>query len=157
MYPVTVYSSKPSSRMWQYYVKSIGDMRWCQNPKGCTYDHVHDPTPNYEIQKSGRICYISTCEDCSFKSCIKCQSPWHEGELCAEHQHRLEQTKQEQRDSNVTIMRSTKPCPRCKVPIEKWSGCDDVTSLQCAHHFCYLCGAEMGFMVLHTVPITHGT
>ena len=55
-------------------------------------------------------------------------SRWHEGETCAEYQHRKKkQNEVEEKASLKKIKESCKDCPSCKKKIEKVGGCDQMT------------------------------
>ena len=81
---------------------------------------------------------IFTCQVCKYRYCIICEVPMHEGETCQEYQHGVEtaeQRKQEQARENAEseqrVKKISKPCPKCKSPLDKYTGCDHVTC-QCA-------------------------
>ena len=42
-------------------------------------------------------------------------------------------------ESELWIKANTKPCPKCKVPIEKNKACMHMTCSQCKYEFCWLC------------------
>ncbi|KAI8954657.1 hypothetical protein F4801DRAFT_575392 [Xylaria longipes] len=53
-----------------------------------------------------------------------------------EEAKRLSERKmQEERQTNNYLRRKTRPCPRCRVPIEKISGCDHMNCTKC--HFSF--------------------
>ena len=41
--------------------------------------------------------------------------------------------------SETWIAKQCKPCPKCKTPIEKESGCNHMTCAKCSHDFCWVC------------------
>ena len=61
---------------------------------------------------------------------MKCDTPDHPDKTCAQVQaaDKMKSLHQEEdQASDEYIQRSTKPCPRCKAPIEKNEGCDTMT------------------------------
>ncbi|KAI1773098.1 hypothetical protein F4818DRAFT_443461 [Hypoxylon cercidicola] len=52
-----------------------------------------------------------------------------------EHQTRL---RKEEEETNRVFYGLTKPCPECRVPIEKNQGCDHMICLRCGRHFSWM-------------------
>ena len=71
------------------------------------------------IVKNGR------CNDCKKTVCAKCREERNEGHEC----------KKEQLETIKLLKRDTKPCPRCKVPIHKIDGCDQMFCTKCKTAF----------------------
>ena len=84
------------------------------------------------------------CSKCSALTCFKHRVPWHEGKTCAEFEFpdpglkgkRLVEWKKDER-SRKKIKKDTKPCPKCKVPIEKDGGCDHMYCTRCKENWCW--------------------
>mmetsp|Transcript_37190 Transcript_37190/g.76222 ORF Transcript_37190/g.76222 Transcript_37190/m.76222 type:complete len:113 (-) Transcript_37190:118-456(-) len=51
-------------------------------------------------------------------------------------------------------LRFTRPCPICKVPVQKEDGCDNIQCSQCNHRFCWRCGEILGLWEHHGMCIT---
>ncbi|XP_073075965.1 E3 ubiquitin-protein ligase parkin isoform X2 [Manis javanica] len=102
-----------------------------------------------------------TCEEvnglgCGFVFCRDCKEPYHEGECNAPtdaagavtQAYRVDEKAAEQarwdKASKETIKRTTKPCPRCHVPVEKNGGCMHMKcpQPQCQLEWCWNCGCE---------------
>ncbi|KAM5228755.1 E3 ubiquitin-protein ligase parkin [Ctenodactylus gundi] len=102
-----------------------------------------------------------TCEalsglGCGFVFCRDCKEAYHEGEcsaLCdtsaaATQAYRVDERAAKQarweEASKETIKKTTKPCPRCGVPVEKNGGCMHMKcpQPQCKLEWCWTCGCE---------------
>ncbi|KAG2491350.1 hypothetical protein HYH03_010350 [Edaphochlamys debaryana] len=95
------------------------------------------------------------CYDCCLSSwCTACMVPWHAGQSCAEYQAGRKGDSEFQQWAK----KHSKPCPKCRAPIEKREGCNHMTCSRCSAHFCWLCGegfAEAGSTYDHLVK-RHG-
>ncbi|XP_017812926.1 E3 ubiquitin-protein ligase parkin isoform X1 [Papio anubis] len=102
-----------------------------------------------------------TCEGgnglgCGFAFCRECKEAYHEGECSALFEasgtttqaYRVDERAAEQarweEASKETIKKTTKPCPRCHVPVEKNGGCMHMKcpQPQCRLEWCWNCGCE---------------
>jgi hypothetical protein len=73
---------------------------------------------------------LFTCRTCEYRYCFHCNVPFHEGERCQEFQDRIKKDERktlEIAQSLEMLGKTTKPCPKCKSPIEKRSGCDHMS------------------------------
>lgn len=80
---------------------------------------------------------ILTCPLCKSRYCLSCEVPFHENETCegfleakqraAEIDRDIERRKQEEAASKKAVKEKSRPCPRCGVNIDKYTGCDHVT------------------------------
>ncbi|CAN0500523.1 unnamed protein product [Rangifer tarandus platyrhynchus] len=102
-----------------------------------------------------------TCEPghglgCGFVFCRDCKEPYHEGDCGAvieasgavSQAYKVDEKAAEQarweEASKETIKKTTKPCPRCHVPVEKNGGCMHMKcpQPQCQLQWCWNCGCE---------------
>lgn len=77
---------------------------------------------------------------CLASRCLKCEREAHMPVPCGLFEMWLK--KIEGKDDSVTnawIKSNTKPCPKCKVQIEKNQGCMHMTCMKCRYEFCWLC------------------
>ena len=86
--------------------------------------------------------YNITCSECSFQWCYNCHSPWHESLSCHSYREGDEQFMKwtKGRVAGYTYTPNCQKCPKCKVFIERSSGCDSMTCNRCNSNFCYKCG-----------------
>lgn len=80
---------------------------------------------------------IVKCYRCGAKQCFIHRVPWHMGVTCA--QWKRSENNENNRKSIRIILKETRNCPSCKVPIHKIEGCDLMTC-KCTFRFCFACG-----------------
>ena len=56
----------------------------------------------------------------------------HEGETCGQYKERIEEERRndltrQNEASEREVETISKPCPNCRAPLDKWTGCDHVT------------------------------
>ncbi|CAJ2512744.1 Uu.00g008630.m01.CDS01 [Anthostomella pinea] len=118
-------------------VGKLPEFQWCLNPR-CEAGQIH---PNG--------CTKAICHKCKHYSCVRHNVPWHKGETCAQFD-RIRKHRKDDKLSEQHIKEITKPCPKCKRKVHKFSGCDHITCI-CGHEWCWLCLAvyyrgENGFL-----------
>lgn len=79
------------------------------------------------------------CPSCGLTWCFSCHSPWHEGMTCREFRKGDRLLKSWAKSVNHGQVNAQK-CPRCKIFIQRTSGCDHMHCARCKTHFCYRCG-----------------
>ncbi|CAN6807287.1 unnamed protein product [Brassica oleracea] len=115
------------------YIEDNRKMKWCPAP-GCDYaiDFVAG-SGNFDV----------SCL-CSFSFCWNCTEESHRPVDCSTVSKWILKNSAESENMNW-ILANSKPCPRCKRPIEKNQGCMHMTCTPpCKYEFCWLClGAWM--------------
>ncbi|KAG9747735.1 hypothetical protein KCU73_g7274, partial [Aureobasidium melanogenum] len=82
---------------------------------------------------------IFSCQVCRHKHCVVCETNWHEDQTCEEFQAELHRNTENDEKSEKEVEKISKPCPECRVPIQKNQGCDHMTCSRCRHQFCWIC------------------
>ena len=117
-----------------------------------TYEGVHDE--NYKLTtntvqpiKAHRFC--SACGDTKIHWPVPCNilEKWKEkieeeiGELDEEEGGAKNSNGFDDVAQRLWMKANTRPCPKCKCPIEKMDGCNHMTcsNRQCRHEFCWIC------------------
>ncbi|KAJ4721664.1 RBR-type E3 ubiquitin transferase [Melia azedarach] len=125
-------SGEDKEKYFRYFIRSyVEDNRktkWCPAP-GCDYavDFVVG-SGNYDV----------TCR-CSYSFCWNCTEEAHRPVDCDTVAKWVLKNSAESENMNW-ILANSKPCPRCKRPIEKNQGCMHMTCTPpCKFEFCWLC------------------
>lgn len=119
---------KYSRYLLRSYVEDNRKTKWCPAP-GC--DHAVD-----FVVGSGR--YDVSCL-CSYSFCWNCTEEAHRPVDCSTVGKWILKNSAESENMNW-ILANSKPCPKCKRPIEKNQGCMHITCTPpCKFEFCWLC------------------
>lgn len=87
-------------------------LRWCPKPNCEGYGLI-------STSEAGPL----SCVICGFRYCPHCLEPSHEPAPCS-----------------VLPLGSVKFCPRCRVKVERATGCSHMHCPHCKFHWCWLCG-----------------
>ncbi len=108
-------------------------VRWCPRP-GC----------GLLVENAGPKSIEVSCK-CEYVFCFDCMAEGHLPVDCETNKKWFDKHTAE--SGNVNWMKAnTKPCPKCKLPIEKNQGCNHMTCSQCRYEFCWIC---MGDWIAH--------
>lgn len=84
------------------------------------------------------------CEECHFDWCFTCHAPWHKSMSCKDFKRGNKMFKKWTKDTTECGTGiNARPCPKCKVFIQRQDGCDQMTCPRCRTTFCYLCGKKI--------------
>ncbi|KAK4605790.1 hypothetical protein RGQ29_000184 [Quercus rubra] len=125
-------SDEDKEKYSRYFIRSyIEDNRktkWCPFP-GCDY------AVDFIV---GSGSYDVTCR-CSYSFCWNCTEEAHRPVDCGTVAKWILKNSAESENMNW-ILANSKPCPKCKRPIEKNQGCMHITCTPpCKFEFCWLC------------------
>ncbi|KAI5350869.1 PREDICTED: probable E3 [Prunus dulcis] len=119
---------KYSRYLLRSYIENNKKTKWCPAP-GCEYavNFVGDDE-NYDV----------SCL-CSYGFCWNCTEEAHRPVDCSTVSKWIMKNSAESENMNW-ILANSKPCPKCKRPIEKNQGCMHMTCTPpCKFEFCWLC------------------
>ncbi|CAN6883714.1 unnamed protein product [Brassica oleracea] len=125
-------SKEDKEKYYKYFLRSyIEDnrkMKWCPAP-GCENAiEFAAGTSNYDVSCS-----------CSRSFCWNCTEEAHRPVDCHTVAQWIRKNSAESENMNW-ILANSKPCPKCKRPIEKNHGCMHMTCTPpCKYEFCWLC------------------
>ncbi|XP_058094123.1 probable E3 ubiquitin-protein ligase ARI8 [Magnolia sinica] len=119
---------KYSRYLLRSYIEDNKKTKWCPAP-GCEYavDFVMGGG-SYDV-----------CCNCSYSFCWNCTEEAHRPVDCGTVAMWILKNSAESENMNW-ILANSKPCPKCKRPIEKNQGCMHITCTPpCKFEFCWLC------------------
>lgn len=136
----------------RWLVDANADPRWKTCPRCCRITEMQSARQQQQQQqgrsagrrserRADKYGEMVDCADCRFIWCFTCQSPWHEGLTCAQNRAGDELLKTWARQ-RIRDEHNAQRCPRCKVYIQRISGCDHMKCTRCKTKFCYRCGGR---------------
>ncbi|KAL4512430.1 hypothetical protein ABPG72_005432 [Tetrahymena utriculariae] len=107
----------------------------CPQPN-CPYVQMSVKSQMIKLNQQNITCL------CSHEYCNQCKEIGHYPCSCGDFRKWL--SKMESYGSSADLndewfIMNTKPCPKCKILIEKNQGCMHMNCKQCQHHFCWIC------------------
>ncbi|WOL01279.1 putative E3 ubiquitin-protein ligase ARI8 isoform X1 [Canna indica] len=119
---------KYSRYLLRSYVEDSRKIKWCPAP-GCEFAAEY-------VMGSGSY---DICCSCSYSFCWNCTEEAHRPVDCITVAKWILKNSAESENMNW-ILANSKPCPKCKRPIEKNQGCMHITCTPpCKFEFCWLC------------------
>lgn len=155
-----VVSKKMAAKFLSFDIKAFVDtnpnIRWCPYP-GCSQAVNRPPpppsedSPNQSSEVRGQTVpcgnghfFCWTCREGAHEPC-NC-SQWKRWlDHCNEMSAKIGETTAAEVDeaaSSKWLVENSKPCPKCRAPIEKTEGCNHMCCKFCRHDFCWVCLEE---------------
>ncbi|XP_041361449.1 uncharacterized protein LOC121377502 isoform X2 [Gigantopelta aegis] len=79
------------------------------------------------------------CDKCELEWCFTCQAPLHKGVNCKTFKKGDQLVKMWASEFHYG-QQNAQRCPKCKIFIQRTTGCDHMTCVSCRTSFCYRCG-----------------
>lgn len=110
-----------------YTQKRGTSFRFCPTPN-CA--QVYRAVPPY--LREGKGAFVQ-CPSCLVRTCAQCHQPEHPGLTC-------KRADSAELFKEWAMKNNAKPCPGCRMVVEKIWGCHHMECTQCRTHFCWVCG-----------------
>lgn len=110
-------------------------MKWCPSP-GCDNAVCLEAAFRAELRESVRC-------SCGSWFCFDCHENSHDPVPCLMLKE-WAAVKADDLEAQEWILLHTKPCPGCRISIEKQGGCMHMTCSKCRHEFCWVCMGNWG-------------
>jgi len=154
---VILYEKESLRHYMEHTQKDKPKISWCKNPKGCAGLLSFGNNMPVSVVRCG-LCGYNFCHSCNFLphepiSCEMMQS-WSASNGFVEGT-------EEELESHRLKSLTTKPCPKCGIPIEKNGGCSHMTCVKgnggCGYEFCWHCLNEYHTTGECKRPVLQGT
>jgi ariadne-1 len=118
------------------FVENNPFVKWCPAPN-CHYAiWLKEFTTEHNEQV--------TCK-CGYTFCFRCNEEGHQPALCSMYKDwKVKNAGGDEALNQKAIASFARPCPRCKIAIEKNGGCNHMTCHKCHFHFCWQCMQKFG-------------
>jgi len=94
------------------------------------------PQPNCEAVCQGKTTAPKTqCHSCKNFFCFNCQTGWHEGKTCKQHNHDVY--------GEWAAKIGAHKCPKCGSGVERSEGCPHMHCTLCNYRWCWVCGHNL--------------
>eukprot|EP01103_Thecamoeba_quadrilineata_P007897 TRINITY_DN1771_c0_g1_i1.p1 TRINITY_DN1771_c0_g1~~TRINITY_DN1771_c0_g1_i1.p1 ORF type:complete len:679 (+),score=104.89 TRINITY_DN1771_c0_g1_i1:37-2037(+) len=118
------------------FVENNPSIKWCPAPE-CPNAILLTEISTERNESVECLCGHTFCFRCSLESHQPCSC------LMFEKWKKIA-SGQDDRLNDAFITSVSRPCPSCKVPIEKNHGCNHMTCTKCQYHFCWQCMGKFG-------------
>ncbi|KAG4985027.1 hypothetical protein JHK82_032626 [Glycine max] len=115
--------------LFRSYVENNKKVKWCPAPD-CGYAVSYEADGVRSNSDVTCLCYHSFCWSCGEEA--------HSPVDCEIAKHWIMKNDYESSENSAWILANTKPCPKCKKPIEKIDGYVHMECM-CGFQFCWLC------------------
>ncbi|KAG5637613.1 hypothetical protein H0H81_003947 [Sphagnurus paluster] len=113
---------------------TIVDAAFAAHVQSHTDEFHYCPTPDCrQIYRPAPRDTVLQCPSCLLRICPSCHVEAHDGFACPDPEADNKLFREWMRSNDV------KPCPGCKIPIERAEGCNHMTCTQCKTHSCWVC------------------
>lgn len=124
----------PSKCKKKYYALQRAEMQMSLS-KSCS--HCGNPISSKALLDCEKSKIVCSC--CGLVLCYLCLLPWHQGVPCRQSKTEDKLLKVWAKGSLPGQPKAQK-CPKCKIYIERITGCDHMNCVKCGTSFCYRCG-----------------
>jgi len=124
--------SKYKRFLLQNIVDTSCNLLWCSGMECSNTIHL------LKMKKSDNTLLNIRCP-CGYCFCFACRNVAHRPLKCDQFAKWRGAVGKEDVSNYSWILENSKPCPKCRVNIEKNHGCMHMTCAKCSHEFCWLC------------------